>query len=159
MGVDALEDWSAHRSYVLSLTRSAIVKIIASYISTVFLVLVVSSIPIFGLRHTTWQAHPVLCLGVILSLSVVPPTLLAYSLLFALERKSAEDFEDHMWDSERARGLAAGEDHDGDGVVQTGERIKESAEWLNTVLRGVWPIINPNLYAYNYYSEHISGTE
>lgn len=143
-----LEDWSAHRSYVLNLTKSAIIKIMASYILTVFVVLCISSFPTFGIRHTIWQAHPVVGLGVILSLSLAPPTLLAYSLLFALDRKSAEDFMDHMWDSERARGIAAGEDHDGDGIVQTEERIKESAEWLNTLLKGVWPIANPNLYAF-----------
>ena len=37
------------------------------------------------------------------------------------------------------------EDHDGDGMIGTGERIKESAEWMNAFLRGVWPLINPDL--------------
>ena len=97
------------------------------------------------MRHTLWHTHPIIGLGVIISLSLVPPTLLSYSLLFALERKSAEDFQDHMWDSERVRGLAAGEDQDGDGITSAEERVKESAEWLNAVLRGIWPIMNPML--------------
>lgn len=71
--------------------------------------------------------------------------MLAYSLLFAIERQSAEDFEDHVWDAERTRGTTAGQDQDGDGEVGVNERLKESAEWLNTVVSGVWPIINPDM--------------
>jgi hypothetical protein len=73
--------------------------------------------------------------------------MLAYTLLFALKRESKEDFADRAWGAERARGLAAGEDEDGDGKVSGKERIKESAEWVNSVLRGLWSIINPDLCA------------
>ena len=33
-----------------------------------------------------------------------------------------------------------------DGEVGEEERTKESAEWANAFLRGVWPIMNPDLY-------------
>ena len=39
----------------------------------------------------------------------------------------------------------AGSDEDGDGQVNAEERTKESAEWANAILRGVWPIMNPDL--------------
>ena len=44
------------------------------------------------------------------------------------------------------RGLKAGSDVDGDGKISDEERIKESAEWANAVLRGVWPVMNPELW-------------
>lgn len=45
------------------------------------------------------------------------------------------------------RGLQAGSDLNGDGKVEGDERTKEGAEWANAVLRGVWPIVNPDLFA------------
>ncbi|KAF7799495.1 hypothetical protein EIP86_010730 [Pleurotus ostreatoroseus] len=58
---------------------------------------------------------------------------------------SQRDFDDRVWDSERIRGLRAGSDLDGDGVVGPDERVRESAEWANAILRGVWPILNPDM--------------
>ena len=73
------------------------------------------------------------------------PTFLAYTLLFRIQNISQRDFDDRAWDSERIRGLRAGSDLDGDGVVGPDERVRESAEWANAVLRGVWPILNPDM--------------
>lgn len=80
------------------------------------------------------------------SLALTLPSMLAYTLLFRIQRISRMDFDDRVWHSERMRGLRAGSDEDGDGQVNAEERTKESAEWANAVLRGVWPIMNPDLY-------------
>ena len=45
------------------------------------------------------------------------------------------------------RGLMAGSDVDHDGNVTDEERTKESAEWANAVVRGLWPIINTDLFS------------
>ncbi|KAL5494884.1 hypothetical protein ACEPAI_346 [Sanghuangporus weigelae] len=137
-------NWTAHRAYVLQLARSSIIKIIGAYASWPTLVYLISNLPLIS--RIWFQAHPYINLGMFLIIVLVPPSLFAYTLLFALDRKSEEDFEDHVWDAERARGLAAGEDQNGDGMIGTDERIKESTEWLNAFLRGVWPIINPDLF-------------
>lgn len=31
--------------------------------------------------------------------------------------------------------------------MNTDERIRESAEWANSVLRGLWPVMNPDLFS------------
>ena len=76
------------------------------------------------------------------------PSLVGYCLIFRARRIAQQDFEDRVVHSERLRGLKAGSDKDGDGTVETEERIKESAEWVNEFLRGVWPIINPEMSAF-----------
>lgn len=73
------------------------------------------------------------------------PSCLAYILLFRVQSISRTDFDDRAWDTERIRGLRAGSDLDGDGVVGSDERVSESAEWANAVLRGLWPILNPDM--------------
>ena len=138
-------NWSAHRKYVLDLTKSALGKVIVAYVAWPVLLFLTSNIPLISPAHSFSNSHPFIARLVFLILSLTPPSLLAYTLLFAIERQSEEDFEDHVWDAERARGVAAGQDHDGDGEVGVDERIKESAEWLNAVLTGVWPIINPDM--------------
>lgn len=73
------------------------------------------------------------------------PTCFAYILFFRIQNMSRADFDDRAWDTERIRGLRAGSDLDGDGVVGPDERVRESAEWANAVLRGLWPILNPDM--------------
>ena len=77
---------------------------------------------------------------------LLPPTFLAYTMHFRVKNTSHNDFQDRIWHSERVRGLRAGDDLDGDGQIAAEERTKESTEWLNSVLRGVWPIVNPDMY-------------
>ena len=67
-------------------------------------------------------------------------------MLFRLRNVSDDDFESRVWHAERMRGLRAGSDVDGDGQVSDEERTRESAEWANAIMRGVWPILNPDLY-------------
>ena len=128
---------------MLDLSQSFIIKIIAAYVSWLIALHFISSLPL--LSRIRFESHPYLNLSIFLTISLVPPSLFAYNLFFALDRKLAENFDDHAWDAERRRGLAAGEDQDGDGLVSTEERVKESAEWLNAFLKGIWPIINPGL--------------
>lgn len=82
-----------------------------------------------------------------ITLALVLPTSLAYILFFRINTLSQNDFDDRVWDSERMRGLQAGSDLNGDGKVEGDERTKEGAEWANAVLRGVWPIVTPDLFA------------
>lgn len=84
----------------------------------------------------------------ILVLSLLPPSILTYCLLFRLRRVSSTDFENRVWHSERLRGLAGGSDRDGDGVLRNEEKSRESAEWANSLLRGIWPIVNPEMYVF-----------
>ncbi|KAI0690861.1 hypothetical protein BC835DRAFT_1352336 [Cytidiella melzeri] len=66
---------------------------------------------------------------------------------FRMHRASQVEFDDRVWHSERMRGLRAGSDADVDGQVTTEERTNESAEWANALLRGIWPIMNPDLFS------------
>lgn len=75
---------------------------------------------------------------------VVPFMLSAYSWI-RLQNHSIENADRHAWQVERERGLLAGYDEDQSGKVESDEKIKESAEWLNALLRGIWPIINPTM--------------
>ena len=80
-------------------------------------------------------------------LLALPPALVSYTLLFRLNQAAQADFEQRIWHSERMRGLMAGSDVDHDGNVTDEERTKESAEWANAVVRGLWPIINTDLFS------------
>ena len=80
-------------------------------------------------------------------LCIIPPAFLSYALLFRVNKVSEADFEQRIWHAERMRGLAAGSDVDGDGKVTDEERTRESAEWANAVIRGLWPIINTDMFS------------
>ena len=80
-------------------------------------------------------------------LCLIPPAFLSYALLFRVNKVSEADFEQRIWHAERMRGLAAGSDVDGDGKVTDEERTRESAEWANAVIRGLWPIINTDMFS------------
>ena len=80
-------------------------------------------------------------------LCIIPPAFLSYALLFRVNKVSEADFEQRIWHAERMRGLAAGSDVDGDGKVTDEERTRESAEWANAVVRGLWPIINTDMFS------------
>ncbi|EMD37079.1 hypothetical protein CERSUDRAFT_114979 [Gelatoporia subvermispora B] len=121
-------DWKQHREHVISNTITSLLYISAGYTIS----LLVSS---FMFKSTLMQC-----------IAVIPPSMFAYCILFRLRSVSNDDFERRVWHAERMRGLRAGSDLDGDGQVSDEERTRESAEWANAVMRGVWPIINPDLF-------------
>ncbi|GJE98733.1 C2 domain-containing protein [Phanerochaete sordida] len=122
-------DWSKHRQHVLDAVVPSVTAIVAAYVAT------------FILTHLFANSLVTAALALLL------PTALAYVLLFRLKCIARTDFDDRVWHAERLRGLRAGDDLDGDGEVGADERTKESAEWANAVLRGVWPIMNADLFS------------
>ncbi len=80
-------------------------------------------------------------------LCLIPPAFLSFLLLFRINKAAQGDFEQRVWHAERMRGLAAGSDVDGDGKVTDDERTRESAEWANAVIRGLWPIMNTDMFS------------
>lgn len=82
---------------------------------------------------------------ILLPLSMIAPSMLASFWLFRLSTHADEHADQQAWHVERLRGQRAGYDVDHDGKVEVEERMKESAEWFNALLKGVWPIMNPDL--------------
>ncbi|KAG8802943.1 hypothetical protein FRC17_006309 [Serendipita sp. 399] len=74
------------------------------------------------------------------------PAALSFLWMYRMQSKGEDDAERHAWAVERRRGLQAGYDKDKDGKIAAEEKIKESTEWLNALLKGVWPIINPDMF-------------
>lgn len=120
-------DWKEHRDYVVGITNTSVVHISIAFIATFLASTLLSSI--------IWR---ILC--------VIPPAFLSYSLLFRANKLAEDDFERRVWHAERMRGLRAGSDIDGDGKVTDEERTRESAEWANAVIRGLWPSINTDMF-------------
>lgn len=120
-------DWEQHRKEVTAQVGPSLLTIALTY-ATCFLLS---------------QLIPNSILSTAFALAV--PTLVAYTMNFRIHRLSKVDFDDRAWHAERMRGLRAGSDVDGDGKVSGEERTKESGEWANAILRGLWPIINPDL--------------
>ncbi|KDQ51904.1 hypothetical protein JAAARDRAFT_139718 [Jaapia argillacea MUCL 33604] len=128
-------NWKDHRNKVVSTTITSIIYISLSYLS---FPIILQSLPIPSIRH-----HPL----IVTLLSLLLPTALAYVLVFRLRNLADEDFDNRLWNAERERGWRGGDDLDGDGKVDGEERIQESAEWVNALLKGVWPIINPDMFS------------
>ncbi|KIJ54345.1 hypothetical protein M422DRAFT_73809 [Sphaerobolus stellatus SS14] len=127
-------DWNQHKEYMLDVTTSSMMFMAAAYAISV---LIIQFIPLpFISINSHWR----------IPFALAVPSAIAYCLIFRLRRIAQQDFEDRVVHSERLRGLRAGSDQDGDGTVETEERMKESAEWVNEFLRGVWPIINPQMF-------------
>ena len=124
----AFPDWGKYKQRVMSELVLTISYVAAAYTVT------------FIMTHLL--SHSL----VTSSLALIIPTFFAYSQLFRIKCIAQTDFEDRVWHAERLRGLKAGSDWNGDGKVEDEERTKESAEWANAVLRGIWPILNPDLY-------------
>ncbi|KAI0363405.1 hypothetical protein BV20DRAFT_975731 [Pilatotrama ljubarskyi] len=121
-------NWKEHRDKVVSITNTSIGYISAAFVASFVFSTLLSS-----------ATARVLCL--------LPPAFLSYALLFRMNKATEADFEQRIWHAERMRGLAAGSDVDGDGKVTDKERMRESAEWANAVIRGLWPILNTDLFS------------
>ena len=126
-------DLAGQKGYLLNLFRVTLLRLGAAYLL----------IPIwaFFVSPPWLTSRPLL----LLPLSLVPPSFIAFFLLHRLQRHAHEHEDQQVWNMERQRGLQAGCDLSDDGKVDTTERVRESAEWFNALLRGVWPIINTDL--------------
>lgn len=82
-----------------------------------------------------------------LILGLAPAAVVTLTLLNNLRNTAHYSFDTREWHSERIRGLRVGDDLDRDGEVEAEERMKESAEWANTLLRCLWPVMNPDLFS------------
>ncbi|KZV63998.1 hypothetical protein PENSPDRAFT_757538 [Peniophora sp. CONT] len=122
-------DWSQHYDHVREVALKSIQKL-AIVFSVSFVALLVLPLP-------RWILYP---------LALVPPLVATPTFINIVRNASREDADARVWWSERVRGLRAGEDVDKDGDVETEERMRESAEWANNLLSGVWPIMNPSLF-------------
>ncbi|KAI0672484.1 hypothetical protein C8Q78DRAFT_1027516 [Trametes maxima] len=121
-------DWKDHRNNVVAVTNRGILLISGAFIVALLFSTLFSSVP-----------ARISC--------VLPPAFLSYCVFFRMNKVAETDFEQRVWHAERMRGLAAGSDVDGDGKVTDEERTRESAEWANAVVRGLWPIINTDLFS------------
>ena len=101
------------------------------------MVFAVSLLGLLTLPLPRWILYP---------LAAIPPIVATPTFMNIVRNAARDDAEHRVWWSERVRGLRAGEDIDGDGDVETEERMRESAEWANNLLSGVWPIMNPSLF-------------
>ena len=122
-----MTDWKQHRDHALSTTHFAGIYFFLTFITS----FVISTV------FSDWR-YRLLC--VILSVFV------SYCSLFLVNKAADTGFEQRIWHAERMRGLAAGPEVDHDGNVMDEERIKESAERANALVRGLWPTINSDLF-------------
>ncbi|KAI0822359.1 hypothetical protein BC628DRAFT_1364753 [Trametes gibbosa] len=120
-------NWKEFRDNVVSIANTSILFISAAFVAA------------FALSALFSSAFARL-------LCAVPSAFLGYCLIFRMNKAAEADFERRVWHAERMRGLAAGSDVDGDGKVTDEERMRESAEWANTIVRGLWPTFNTDLF-------------
>ncbi|KAI0267273.1 hypothetical protein BC834DRAFT_822647 [Gloeopeniophorella convolvens] len=124
-------DWNEHRDVVLSTSTQSVYALAATYALSLLLLFI--RVPLIPTALRLFSA-------------LLLPVIVTSILIKRLRRTAVNDADARAWHSERIRGLRAGSDMDQDGTVSTEERIRESAEWANTLLRGVWPILNPSLF-------------
>lgn len=127
-------DLAGQKGYLLYLFKTTLMRLWMAYLLTPILT--------FLVFPPCLTSRPLL----LLPLSFIPPSLITVFLLHRLQRHAHEHEDQQIWNMERQRGLQAGYDLNEDGKVDITERIRESAEWFNALLRGVWPIINSDLY-------------
>ena len=126
-------DLAGQKGYLLYLFQVTLMRLVAAYLLTPILA--------FFICPPWLTSRPLL----LLPLSLFPPSLIAVFLLHRLQRHAHEHEDQQIWNMERQRGLHAGCDLSDDGKEDVTERVRESAEWFNALLRGVWPIINTDL--------------
>ncbi|OCH83704.1 hypothetical protein OBBRIDRAFT_829808 [Obba rivulosa] len=83
---------------------------------------------------------------------MILPSIFAYCMLFRLRNVSDDDFERQVWHAEQMGVLRVGSEVDGAGQVSDEERTRESTEWANATMRGVWPILNLDLSHRGYHA-------
>ncbi|KZT54274.1 hypothetical protein CALCODRAFT_557073 [Calocera cornea HHB12733] len=133
-------DWEDYFRASQAISTRALALTAASY---VVIPILLSFIPLPYLSPESFIYRPLHLL-----LSLILPSLLAYTFLFQAHRLMANNLDERRWHSERLRGEMAGQDKDGDGKISSEERVKESAEWLNAALAQIIPILNPDIFSY-----------
>jgi hypothetical protein len=121
--------------------REHLISLFSTTVSRMTLAFTIFPILAFTVSPPAFTSRPLFVL--IPSLGI--PAALSFLWMYRMQSKSEDDADRRLWDAERRRGLQAGLDKDGDGKIEVEEKIKESAEWLNALLAGVWPIINPDM--------------
>jgi len=117
-------DWHDHTTGIINRARNTLLLVTLSFLVCALLL---------HAFHLSQSLQSMLLLFLL-------PTLLSSVLMFRLRRFAMRDLYDISLHAERNRGLAAGNDKDGDGKITGDERVNESVEWLNALLRGVWVI-------------------
>ncbi|CAE6476050.1 unnamed protein product [Rhizoctonia solani] len=145
-------DWPAHGRYVNSLTTQTLLGISAAYtilpLLTYFSFTIIPALPLVG-PPRAWHIGPVsLAPGapVFWALSLLMPSLVSYTLIYRLHAEASNDFEAHIWDSERRRGAMSVMSPQDSEHSQDKKDIHESVEWGNGLLKGLWPRIDPDLF-------------
>ncbi|CAE7233874.1 unnamed protein product [Rhizoctonia solani] len=145
-------DWPAHGRYINSLTTQTLLGISAAYtilpLFTNILFWIIPSLPLVG-PPQGWHlgsvslapGTPTFC-----ALSLLIPSLVSYALIYRLHAEASNDFEAHIWDSERKRGAMAVMSLKDSEHSQDKKAIHESVEWGNGLLKGLWPRIDPDLF-------------
>ncbi|KAG8733675.1 hypothetical protein FRC12_018805 [Ceratobasidium sp. 428] len=147
-------NWPAHGEHVRSLVTQTLLGICTAYailpLSTHAIFTFMPSLPFFGSPQTWSIGRISLAPGsaAFWAFSLILPSFVSYVLIFKLHADSTNDFEAHVWDSERRRGVASvsvpeHSDDSGDGHSKV---LEESAEWANDLLKGLWPRIDPDLF-------------
>ncbi|PVF96053.1 hypothetical protein CPB86DRAFT_737459 [Serendipita vermifera] len=122
--------------------REYLLSLFSTTVSRMTLAFTILPIITFSVSPPAFTSRPLLLL--IPSLGI--PAALSMLWMYRMRSKGEDDADRRAWDVERRRGLQAGYDKDKDGKIEAEEKIKESAEWLNSLLGGVWPIINTDMF-------------
>lgn len=138
------------------MVTQTLLGICASYtvlpLSTYILAQLVPALPLIGSPKNWHVGRLSLAPGGIVfwAFSLILPSFISYVLIFKLHSEASQDFEAHVWDAERRRGVTSvsipenhenpAEDEDEHGI------LNESAEWTNSLLTGLWPRIDPDLF-------------
>ncbi|KAL5640344.1 hypothetical protein ACGC1H_007571 [Rhizoctonia solani] len=145
-------DWPAHGRYVNSLTTQTLLGISAAYtvfpLFAYFVFRIIPTLPIIG-PPKAWHLGSVsLAPGspIFWASSLIMPSLISYTLIYRLHAEASNDFEAHVWDSERKRGAMGVMSLEDSEHSQDEKAIHESVEWGNGFLKGLWPRIDPDLF-------------
>ncbi|QRV80408.1 C2 domain-containing protein [Ceratobasidium sp. AG-Ba] len=147
-------NWPAHGEHVRSLFTQTLLGICTSYIllplSAHAFFNALPDLPVVGPPRTWHLGSISLAPGsfAFWLASLALPSLISYVLVFRLHADSTNDFEAHVWDAERRRGVTSVDvpEHSDDSGSGKDKALEESAEWTNSLLKELWPRIDPDLF-------------
>ncbi|KAG9120814.1 hypothetical protein FRC07_003540 [Ceratobasidium sp. 392] len=147
-------NWPAHGEHVRSLVTQTLLGICAAYailpLSAHAFFALLPALPLVGSPQSWSVGRVSLAPGsaAFWIFSLILPSFVSYVLIFKLHADSTDDFEAHVWDSERRRGVESVSvpEHSDDSGHGDSKVLEESAEWANDLLKGLWPRIDPALF-------------